>query len=128
MLLIDDVNIDLIKYDSNIDSCAFLDKIYSSFLLLYISSPSRLTTRSKTLTYKLFCNNIEQAINSGDRTSTITDHYAQFLLLEIINPMTKKLQHSFKTMNKKVKSELNINSSTGLEDTKIFFFNINYFH
>lgn len=31
--------IDLFKYDSNIDSSTFQDKIYSIFLLLYISSP-----------------------------------------------------------------------------------------
>ena len=31
--------IDLFKYDSNIGSSTFQDKIYSIFLLLYISSP-----------------------------------------------------------------------------------------
>lgn len=36
--------IDLFKYDSNIGSSTFQDKIYSIFLLLYISSPPPLPT------------------------------------------------------------------------------------
>ena len=43
LVLMGNFNIDLLKYDSNIDSSTFLDKMYSSFLLPYISSPSRLT-------------------------------------------------------------------------------------
>ena len=108
-----DFNIDLLRYDSNIDSSTFLDNMYSSFLLPYISSPSRLTARSQTLIDNIFSNNIEEHINSGDLTSTISDHYAQFLLFENTNsqkkdPATEKLQHSFKSINEeKFKCELN---------------------
>ena len=42
VVLMGDFNIDLLKYDSNTDSSTFLDKMYSSFLLPYISSPSQL--------------------------------------------------------------------------------------
>ena len=41
VVLMADFNIDLLKYDSNIDSSTFPDKTYFSFLLPYISSPSR---------------------------------------------------------------------------------------
>ena len=41
VILMADFNVDLLKYDSNIDSSTFLYKMYSSFLLPYISSPSR---------------------------------------------------------------------------------------
>ena len=40
VVLMGDFNIDLLKYDSNIDSSTFLDKMYSSFLLPCILSPS----------------------------------------------------------------------------------------
>ena len=40
VVLMGDFNADLLKYDSNIDSSTFLDKMYSSFLLPYILSPS----------------------------------------------------------------------------------------
>ena len=83
--LMSDFNIDLLKYDSNINSSNFLDKTYSSFPLSYISSPSRLTTRSQTLIDNIFSNNIEEDINSRILTSKISDHYAQFLLFGTTN-------------------------------------------
>ena len=113
VVLMGDFNIDLLEHDSNIDSSAFLDKMHSSFFLPYISSPSRLTTQSQTLIDNIFSNNIEENINSGNLTSTISDHYAQFLLFENTNSpnkdsVTEKLQHSFKSMNEeKFKYELN---------------------
>ena len=117
--LMSDFNIDLLKYDSNIDSSNFLDKTYSSFPLSYILSPSRLTTRSQTLIDNIFSNNIEEDINSRILTSKISDHYAQFLLFETTNSppsFTKKIrktchrkiQRSFKSINEeKFKCELN---------------------
>ena len=76
-----DFNIDLLKYESNIDSFTFLGKMYSRLLLPYISSPSQLTSWSQTLIDNIFSNNIEgDIINSGNLTSTISDYYAQFLL------------------------------------------------
>ena len=78
-----DFNIDLLKYESNIDSFTFLGKMYSRLLLPYISSPSQLTSWSQTLIDNIFSNNIEgDIINSGNLTSTISDYYAQFLLFE----------------------------------------------
>ena len=84
-------NVDLLKYNSNIDSSIFLDKMYSSFVLPYISFPSRLTTRSQTLIYNIFFSIIEEDINAGNLTSTISDHYAQFLLFENTNSQKKTL-------------------------------------
>ena len=104
VVLMGDFNIDILKYGSNIDSSTFLYIMYSSFLLPYISSPSRLTTRSQRLIDNIFSNNIKEDINSGNLTSTTSDHYAQFLLFENTNslkedPATEKLQHSFKSIN-----------------------------
>ena len=108
-----DFNIDLLKYESNIDSSTFLGKIYSRLLLPYISSPSQLTSWSQTLIDNIFSNNIEgDIINSGNLTSTISDYYAQFIIFENTHtppppkkkkkdPATEKLQCSLKTMNKK---------------------------
>ena len=115
LVLMGNFNIDLLKYDSNIDLSTFLDKMYSSFLLPYILSPSRLTIRSQMLIDNIFSNNIEKDINSGNLTSTISDHYAQFLLFENTKPLPPKkdpaienLQQSFKCMNEeKFRSELN---------------------
>ena len=86
--------------------------MYSSFLLPYISSLSRQTTRFQMLIDNIFSNHIEEDINSGNLTSTISDHYAQFLFENTNSPKkdctTEKLQRSFRSMNEeKIKSELN---------------------
>ena len=49
IILMDDFNINLMKYDTNKDSSTFLDMMYSNLLLPYITTPTRVTTRSKTL-------------------------------------------------------------------------------
>ena len=91
VVLMGNFNIDLLKYDSNIDSSIFLDKMCSSFLLPYILSPSQLTTRSQMLIDNILSNNIEEDTNSGNLMSTISEHFAQFLLFEITNSQKKTL-------------------------------------
>ena len=59
IVLMGDFNIYLLKYDTNTDSATFLDSMYTNFILPYISTPTRVTTHSKTLTYNIFSNNIE---------------------------------------------------------------------
>ena len=52
------------------------------FLLPYTSTPSRVTTHSRTLIDNIFSDNIEDGLISGNIISTIPDHYAQFLLMK----------------------------------------------
>ena len=77
-----DFNINILQYDNNKDSQEFLDKMHSNFLMPYISSPSRVTPRSQTLIDNIFSNKIEEESFSGNITNTVSDHYAQFLLLK----------------------------------------------
>ena len=67
------------KYDTEKDSADFLDSLYASFLLPYISTPYRVIPRSKTLI------NIEDGSISGNIVTTISDDYVQFLLLQNLN-------------------------------------------
>ena len=64
--------------------------MYSSFLLPYISSPTRITTKSRTLIDNIFSNNTSHETLSGNITTTISDHYAQFLLLKDISHTKKE--------------------------------------
>ena len=82
IMLMGDFNIDLLKYDHNTDSASFLDSLYTNFLLPYASTPSRVKTHSRTLIDNIFSNNIEDGLISGNIISTISDHYAQFLLMK----------------------------------------------
>ena len=90
IILMGDFNIDILKYDTNNNSAAFLDMTYENFLLLYISSPTRVTPRSHTLTDNIFSNIIEDEIISGNNTTTISDHYAQFTLFKNKTKSQKK--------------------------------------
>ena len=85
-----DFNIDLLKYDMHGDSFDFLDAMYASFLLPYISAPSRVTPHSKTLNDNIFSNMIEDGSISGNFVTVISDHYDQFLLMKNLNNKKKK--------------------------------------
>ena len=74
IIVMDDFNIDILKYDSNCDSATFLDNMYENLLLPYITSCTRVTPRSQTLIDNIFSNIIEDII-SGNITTTISDHY-----------------------------------------------------
>ena len=79
VVLMGDFNIviDLLKYDTNTDSTTFLDSVYKNFLYPYISTPTSVTTHSKTLIIdNIFSNNIEDGLISRNITTTIIDHYA----------------------------------------------------
>ena len=75
IILMGDFNIDILKYDTNNDSAAFLDMMYENFLLSYVSSPTRITSRSQALLDNIFSNIIEDEIISENITTTISDHY-----------------------------------------------------
>ena len=75
IILMCDFNIDILKYDTNNDSASFLDMMYENFLLSYVSSPTRITSRSQTLLDNIFSNIIEDEIISENITTTISDHY-----------------------------------------------------
>ena len=77
-----DFNTDILKYDSNCDSATFLDNMYENLLLPYITSPTRVTPRSQTLTDNIFSNIIAEDIISGNIMTTISDHYIQFVLFK----------------------------------------------
>ena len=107
IILMGDFNIDILKYDTNNDSPAFLDMMYENVLHSYISSPTKLTTRSQTLIDNIFSNIIEDEIISGNITTTISDHYAQFTLFKNKTKSQKnkkiaKFARNYKTLDKEM--------------------------
>ena len=107
IILMGDFNIDVLKYDTNNDSAAFLDMMYENFLLPYISSPTRVTPRSETLIDNIFSNIIDDEIISGNIATTISDHYAQFTLFKnkIKSQKDKKIAkfaRNYKTLDKEI--------------------------
>ena len=80
IMIMADFTIDVLKYDTNTDSTAFLDSMYTNIFLPYITTPTRVTTHSKTLIDNAFSNNIKNGLISENIISTISDHFAQFIL------------------------------------------------
>ena len=106
IILMGDLNIDLLKYDTHGDSPDFLDAMYASFLLPYINTPSRLTPHSKTVIDNIFSNTIEDSSISGNLVTTISDHYSQFLLMKNLNnkkniTKTEVYHQDFQNINEK---------------------------
>ena len=56
--------------------------MYSSFLLPHIASPTHTTAASTTLTDHIFTNNCNSPYTSGNLVITLSDHHAQFLIME----------------------------------------------
>ena len=82
IILICDFNINIFKYHTKNDAAAFLNMLYENVLLPCISSLTRVTPRSQTLTDNIFPNIIKDEIISRNITTTISDHYAQFTLFK----------------------------------------------
>ena len=103
VMVMDDFNVDLLKYDTNADSIAFLDSMYTNFYLPSITTPTRVTTHSKTLIDNVFLNNTEDGLISGNIILTFSDHFPQFLLqkdIKIVKTKSKLLRCNFKNVDK----------------------------
>ena len=118
------MEISILKYDHNTDSASFLDSLYTNFLLPYISTPPRVIKYSWTVIDNIFSNKVEDGLISGNIISTISDHYAQFLLMKNMKIKQKETtdmcSHDFKILNKpQFESELcNIDWKSVLEINK----------
>ena len=80
--LMGDFNIDLIKTDSEPQIARYFDSLTSNLFVPHISLPTRVTRHSKTLIDNIFSNieNFNESI-SGNLTLSISDHFAQFLII-----------------------------------------------
>ena len=85
VVLMGDFNADLLKYDKDCNVSDFVDTMYSNLLLPHIASPTRVTLNSETLIDNIFSNNYDSSFTSGNLVTTLSDHHAQFLLMEIQN-------------------------------------------
>ena len=92
-ILLGDFNMNLLNYDSNNDVRDFLDSMTSNFFLPFISQPSRVTSRSKTLIDNIYFNSIEHKTISSNITASISDHMPQFW---IISNYANKTSHQAK--------------------------------
>jgi hypothetical protein len=82
IMLLGDFNINLLKYESDNQVSDFVDKMFANFLQPLIISPTRVTIHSKTLIDNIFSNFIsDDEIFAGNLTLSISDHFAQFCII-----------------------------------------------
>ena len=96
VVLIDDFNVDLLKYEDDANTADFLDKIYSTSLIPQITSPTRITPRSKTLIDNIFSSGANAKTLSGNIVTNISDHLAQFLSFPLKQTPHKKKKEIYK--------------------------------
>ena len=82
VVLLGDFNADLLKYDKDCNVSDFLDTMYSNLLLPHIACPTRVIVNSQTLIDNIFSNNYDSSFTLGNLVTTLSDHHAQFLLME----------------------------------------------
>ena len=82
VFLMGDFNADLMYTEADIHISNYFDTLTTHLLVPHIIFPTRVTPNSKTLIDNIFSNslNYTQGI-SGNITSTISDHFAQFLII-----------------------------------------------
>ena len=80
VILLGNFNTDLINSNSDANASEFLDIIYCSNLLPYITSPIQITIRSHPLIDNII-SNINEECTSGNIINTMSDHSGQFLII-----------------------------------------------
>lgn len=77
-ILMGDMNIDLIKYETHIQTCEYLDNIFSHGFLPVITLPTRVTATSATLIDHIYINDTSNVNNSGIIITDVADHFGTF--------------------------------------------------
>ena len=78
-----DFNVDLLKYTTDTSTTQFLDQMCSSSLLPPITSPTHISTKSKTPINNIFSTDSSEESISGNIITSMSDHLTQFLLFPI---------------------------------------------
>ena len=117
IILMGDFSVDLLKYTTDTSTALFLDQMYSSSLLPRITSPTRISTKSKTLIGNIFSTDSPEESISGNIITSISDHLAQFLLFPIEKAKGRKEKEICK---RNVKS---LTRNELIEDIKSIYWN-----
>ena len=71
------------------------DSMYLTSILLYITTPSRITSHTRPLIDNTFSNSVDNENSSRNITSTISDNYVQFFLTRK-NKTEKRKKETYK--------------------------------
>ena len=97
-----DFNINLLSCEPKQEIADFLNNMHSNSLVRYITLPTCIIPRSKTLIDNIFFNEINEAAIYGNLIIDISDHHAQFLITPKIlenDPNKVTLRRFYKNFN-----------------------------
>ena len=102
-VLMGDFNLDLLKTESDKDISDFYDFLCSFGFRPLILQPTQVTTSTASLIDKIFINSLETESKGDNLTTSISDHFYQFCVLDIFNkgkyiPLPRK-QRDFKNFS-----------------------------
>ena len=83
ILMVGDLNIDLIKHDSNINAQNLIDTASNYGFLQLISRPTRITEHSATLIDHVYSNKIADILCSDIATVDLSDHLATITTIQL---------------------------------------------
>ena len=92
VFLLDDFNVNLLKYDKHAGKNEFIDSLSSYMYLPYILHLTRVTGHLQTIIDKIFSNYVSKEAVCGNLTSTLSGHFSQVIFIPSMfsdNPATK---------------------------------------
>ena len=102
-------NIDLLQYESHNSTNDFLNSMVSYSFLPYILQPTRVTDHSASDIDNILSNITDYETYSGNITTLVADHFAQFLII-------KKCYASYKSSNYSVYDYYNFGKEKFIHD------------
>ena len=77
-----DFNFDLLQYETHNLTDDFISTVTSNSFIPYVLQPTRVTDHSSTVIDNIFSNITDFETTSGNITTMIADHFAQFLIVK----------------------------------------------
>ena len=95
-----------LKYEKYHNETDFLDQMYPTSLVTHVTSPTRITSHSRTLIDNIFLMGISKNAMSGNIVTSISDPLSQFLFLPNdqfkTNDDKNIYQRNFKSFNQQI--------------------------
>jgi hypothetical protein len=79
-IMMGDMNIDLLNFQSHTNTCNYLDNVFSHGFLPTITKPTRVTQTSATLIDHFYTNDITGNGSSGIIINDVADHFGTFYI------------------------------------------------
>ena len=103
-VIMGDMNIDLLKFETHLKTSDYLDNLFQNGFLPTITKPTRITSTSATLIDHIYTNNITTTGTSGIIITDLADHFGTFYISQ-----TEKTKQSKESTNKtRIFSDANI--------------------